>query len=70
MDSNIFSISEVMLMIDVMREDKVRWSKIGNDKDVLDAYDSIISKLKNGLDDHHGMSRAMEALIDTYKKSD
>lgn len=64
MESNSFSIGDVMFMLDVMKEDKVRWDKkMGIDKDIIDEYDSIISKLESRLEAYHGMKRAVNSLL-------
>jgi hypothetical protein len=61
MNVNIFSISQVMFMLDVMKEDRERWCKFGNDEDVINEYDAIIDKLRTRIEEHNGMRKAITA---------
>lgn len=68
MDINTFTISEIMFMVDIIKLDKKNWCLIGDDKDVINEYDSIIAKLENRLADYHGMNKAMRSLISGREK--
>lgn len=65
MKIDTLKISECMFLIDIVREDKKRWCQYGDDQDVIDEYDSIIRKLKNRIDDHHGTINALRAITNS-----
>jgi hypothetical protein len=59
-----FDISECMLLIDVVKEDRQRWfEKYPEPSDILDAYDSIIMKLQQRIDEYNGFQRALRHII-------
>jgi hypothetical protein len=68
MNMDVLTVSEYMLVLDIVRADKKEWIKIGSDQDVIDAYDSIIQKIENRINDYMGYGRALEHLKSSKEK--